>query len=145
MKFDGKGTVEDDLRPFRPTACEPHRKAHSLIATLTNRLMQSVLTRTDRFVPMLHANFPQLTLATDKLLETSCGGPSMCPDRGRLKPMWKANMVVPRLRRRSRAHWKLARRVNACSTHENVSGLPGCWSRDIYWNGLDHSEKDIIF
>ena len=33
VKFDGKGTVEDDLRPFRATACERHRKAQSLIAT----------------------------------------------------------------------------------------------------------------
>ena len=38
-------------------------------------------------MPMLHANFAQPTLATDMLLLTSCGGPSMCPDRGRRRAM----------------------------------------------------------
>ena len=34
-KFDGKGPVEGDMRPFRATACLRDRKAQSLIAILT--------------------------------------------------------------------------------------------------------------
>ena len=62
------------------------RQAQSLIATLTEKIYllgMSVLARLDRFVPMLHANFPQPTLKIDMLLLTSHPGRSVCLDRGR--------------------------------------------------------------
>ena len=42
-----------------------------------------MLTRLDGFMPMLHAKFPQPTLAIDMLLLTSHRGRSVCLDRGR--------------------------------------------------------------
>ena len=72
----------DCLRvPQKSIESDCHSGVH-IGAQNSDRLMQSVLTRSDRFVP-IHANFSQPTLAADKLLWTSCGGPSMCPDRGR--------------------------------------------------------------
>ena len=41
---------------------------------------------------------------------------------------------------------KPACRVNARPTHENVSALPGCWSRDdLLKNVHEHPEEDFIF
>ena len=57
----------------------------------------------------------------------------------------KANMVVLRLRRTSRAHWNPAQRFNARPTHKNISALPSCLCSMIHSNVHGRSKKDIIF
>ena len=59
--------------PQKSIESDCHSGVH-IGAQNSDRLMQSVLTRSDRFVP-IHANFSQPTLAADNLLWTSCGGP----------------------------------------------------------------------